>query len=80
MKIHSNKLHAPLCGIFGSNSVNGARATLPSSEANLPQSETHSLPKAIFKQTLVRIGSEQKNIGGFAPEFREGMVGYEGEI
>ena len=53
---------------------------LPSSEANLPQSETHSLPKAIFKQTLVRIGSEQKNIGGFAPEFREGMVGYEGEI
>ena len=55
-------------------------ATLPSSEANLPQSETHSLPKAIFKQTLVRIGSEQKNIGGFAPEFREGMVGYEGEI
>ncbi|WP_343095180.1 DUF6783 domain-containing protein [Blautia producta] len=23
--MHSNKLHAPLCGIFGSNSVNVAR-------------------------------------------------------
>ncbi len=79
MKIHSNKLHAPLCGIFASNAVNVARYA-SSSEANLPQSVTHSLPKAIFKQTLVRIGSEQKNIGGFAPEFREGMVGYEGEI
>ena len=25
LKIHSDKLHAPLCGIFGSNSVSVAR-------------------------------------------------------
>lgn len=32
------------------------------------------------KHILVRIGSEQKNIKGFAPKFGEDMVGYGGDI
>jgi len=37
LKNHSRNLYALLCGIFHPNSIAVARATVPSSERNLPQ-------------------------------------------
>ena len=51
LKIHSRHLHAPLCGIFGSNSGYIA-AMRPSFNPNLPQIVTYIWQKAIFKHAL----------------------------
>ena len=51
LKNHSCNLHAPLCGIFHSNSVAVARYGALSGR-NLPQIVTHILQKAFFKHAL----------------------------